>query len=215
MLTLHTTALLLPGDGETIAGGAVLVDGDRIAALGTAQALRAEHPAARVRHWPGALTPGLRQRHATWLLTGCYFPDPREAAELGELPLFGPALDALALDAPRRAGSVRRGLQQMLRRGTTAVAVDPGHPLLAPAVSRVGLLTYRAAVGTDGPPGIAVLDPLSGVRTLAEAIAGPLEVGARADLAAFDAPDEAALLTGGGNTCLATVLGGRLVYRAR
>ncbi|MEV5136031.1 hypothetical protein AB0K87_37460, partial [Streptomyces sp. NPDC053705] len=40
-------------------------------------------------------------------------------------------------------------------------------------------------------------------------------VGARADLAVFDVPDEAALCAAGATTCVATVLGGRLVYRRR
>ncbi|SCD37808.1 hypothetical protein GA0115250_10491, partial [Streptomyces sp. BvitLS-983] len=37
----------------------------------------------------------------------------------------------------------------------------------------------------------------------------------RADLAAFDVPDAAALRDGGAAACVATVLAGRLVHRAR
>ncbi|CAO0826934.1 hypothetical protein SMICM17S_00608 [Streptomyces microflavus] len=44
---------------------------------------------------------------------------------------------------------------------------------------------------------------------------GPLTVGGRADFAAFDVADEAALRAGGARHCVATVLAGRLVHRAR
>ncbi|WP_306341087.1 hypothetical protein [Streptomyces sp. AS13] len=40
-------------------------------------------------------------------------------------------------------------------------------------------------------------------------------MGGRADLAVFDVPDEAALYGGGPRPCVATVLAGRLVHRAR
>ncbi|MER6228463.1 hypothetical protein ABT169_04755, partial [Streptomyces sp. NPDC001616] len=52
-------------------------------------------------------------------------------------------------------------------------------------------------------------------RDLAGSAHGPLTVGARADLAVFDVPDEAALCAAGAAACVATVLGGRLVYRRR
>lgn len=60
MLTLHTAGLLLPGGGRAaVPGGGVLVDGDRIAALGAAGELTPAYPAARVRTWPGTLRAGL------------------------------------------------------------------------------------------------------------------------------------------------------------
>jgi len=40
-------------------GGAVLVEGDRIAAVGGTEALREAHPGARVRQWTGTVGPGL------------------------------------------------------------------------------------------------------------------------------------------------------------
>ncbi|MER5556073.1 hypothetical protein ABT001_31120 [Streptomyces sp. NPDC002793] len=214
MLTVHAAPLVLPVGAAGIAGGAVAVDGDRIVALGPYDAVLAAHPAARVRQWPGVLTPGLRQRDGVHLLTRLYHPDPREADELGEQPLTGADFERLGgrMDEPRRAGSVRRGLQRMLRHGTTHVAGGFAEPAVRTAVSRAGLTVVPPAGTGSGGPG---LDPFAGGRDLAGTAHGPLAVGGRADLAVFDVPDEAALIAAGAVTCVATVLGGRLVHRRR
>ncbi|WP_236242803.1 hypothetical protein [Streptomyces sp. CC228A] len=212
MLTLHTSPLVVPLAGEPVPEGAVLVDGGRIAAVGPYEELAASRPEARVRRWPGLLTPGLRQWHTRWLLTRLYHPDPREADRLGTEPV---PVDALA--APETydwAGSARRGVQRMLAHGTTAVAATGGFPdPVRPAVARSGLRVVSAL----GGPGILVsgpsLDPLVEGRDLPGAVHGPLEVGGPADLAVFDVPDAAALRERGAATCVATVLGGRLVHR--
>ncbi|MEU8973730.1 hypothetical protein AB0D11_31455 [Streptomyces monashensis] len=220
MLTIHAAPLVLPVGAAPVADGAVVVDGDRITAVGPYEEAVAAAPGARVRRWPGVLTPGLRQWHPLWLLRRCYHPDPREADELGELPLWGEQLAALGdLAENRWSGSVRRGVQRMLRYGTTAVA-SPGarfaDPLVATAVVRSGL----AVVGVQGAPGMLLgecpdLDPFAEGYDLAGTVHGPLAVGGRADLAVFDVPDEPALSERGAATCVATVLGGRLVYRGR
>ncbi|MFG3406198.1 hypothetical protein [Streptomyces sp. NPDC048142] len=216
MLTIHAAPLVLPVGAAAVADGAVAVDGDRIAALGPYEEVAAAYPAARVRRWPGLLTPGLRQDRARELLTRCYHPDPREAGELGELPLWGEEAERLAatMDATRRAGSVRRGLQRMLRHGTTHVAgpFDADDPALCTALSRSGLVLVPPPPVRDGPPD---LDPFAAGGDLAATVHGPLTVGGRADFAVFDVPDEAALRAGGAGACVATVLGGRLVHRAR
>lgn len=334
MLTLHTASLVLTADAAALPDGAVAVDGDRIAALGPYRRLAAAYPGARTRRWPGLITPGLRQRHAVRLLTGTYHPDPREAAELGDQPIGGERLAALGMTDARWGASARRGLQRMLRYGTTAVAGGTIHcPAVRVAVARSGMavvvdeaaedcpvpgsaattpgcaarapvraagasLGPRASVGADvsagpassagantspdpaasigaiaslgpqafrdvqasgpqafpGPqapfsadpvaspdppvsttpdrrgsnasphpqaspdplaaaePGV-LLDPLAAAGALADAVPGPLSVGARADLAVFAVSDEAALMAAGAVSCLATVLAGRLVYR--
>ncbi|WP_406285147.1 hypothetical protein [Streptomyces sp. NBC_00209] len=214
MLTIHAAALLLPGGGRApVPGGAVAVRDAVVAAFGPYGDLAAAHPGARVRRWPGVLTPGLVQRDAVRLLAEWYFPDPREADALGTEPLSGGALDALGPEETWRAGSVRRGLHRMLRHGTTAVTAGPGaSPALLTAVRRSGLtVAGPGALPTCGPR----LDPLAGAGAVAEATAAPLAAGGRADLAAFDAPDEAALLAAGAVSCVATIAGGRLVYRGR
>lgn len=216
MLTIHAAPLALPVGAAAVADGAVAVDGDRIAALGPYEEVVAAYPAARVRRWPGLLTPGLRQDRARELLTRCYHPDPREADELGELPLWGEEFKRLAatMDAARRAGSVRRGLQRMLRHGTTHVAGPFGadEPALRTAVSRSGLVQVPPPPVREGAPD---LDPFAAGGDLAATAHGPLTVGGRADFAVFDVPDEAALRAGGAGACVATVLAGRLVHRAR
>ncbi|WP_058047626.1 imidazolonepropionase-like domain-containing protein [Streptomyces roseifaciens] len=219
MLTIHTAGLLLtaaPG-AAAVPGGAVVVDGDRIAAAGPYEDVAAAFPGARVRRWPGVLTPGLRQWHAAWLLGNAYFPDPREYDELGDRPLTGERLAALEMTETRRAGSVRRGLQQMLRHGTTAVAATGGFqdPVVATAVARSGMRVVPARLAQGIPAGAPDLDPLREGRDLPGSVEAPLTVGGPADLAAFDVPDEAALLAAGAGSCVATVLAGRLVHRRR
>ncbi|MFJ9886193.1 imidazolonepropionase-like domain-containing protein [Streptomyces sp. NPDC091287] len=216
MLTIHAAPLVLPVGAAAVVDGAVAVDGERIAALGPYEEVVAAHPAARVRRWPGLLTPGLRQDRARELLTRCYHPDPREADELGELPLWGEEFERLAatMDTARRAGSVRRGLQRMLRHGTTHLAgpLDAEDPALRTAVARSGLVRVPPPPATPGPPD---LDPFAAGGDLARTAGAPLTVGGRADLAVFDVPDETALRAGGARACVATVLAGRLVHRAR
>ncbi|NEB97475.1 imidazolonepropionase-like domain-containing protein [Streptomyces anulatus] len=217
MLTIHAAPLVLPVGAAAVVDGAVAVDGDRIAALGPYEEVAAAHPAARVRRWPGLLTPGLRQDRALELLTRCYHPDPRESDELGELPLWGEEFERLAatMDPARRSGSVRRGLQRMLRHGTTHLAgpLDTEDPALRTAVARSGLVVRDLpSSARSGPPD---LDPFAAGGDLARTAGAPLTVGGRADLAVFDVPDETALRAGGARACVATVLAGRLVHRAR
>lgn len=214
MLTLHSADALLPAAGQPVRErGAVLVNGGRIEAVGDHRELAAAHPGARTRSWPGLLLPGLVHRRAAVVLETAYHPDPREAAELGEAPLTGPALAALRLDATRWGASARRGLQRMLRHGTTAV-VGPFHrPTVRTAVQRSGLLLLGEGSGgapapapEAGPPS---LDPLA-EGPPERVLAGTLTPGARADLAVLLRPDPA-----GPYRCVATVLAGRLVHRAR
>ncbi|MGQ4727381.1 imidazolonepropionase-like domain-containing protein [Streptomyces parvus] len=219
MLTIHAAPLVLPVGAAAVVDGAVAVDGDRIAALGPYEAVAAAHPAARIRRWPGLIAPGLRQDGARELLTRCYHPDPREADELGELPLWGEDFERIAvtMDATRRAGSVRRGLQRMLRHGTTHVAGPFGadDPALRTAVARSGLVVQVAPSPAPVREGVPDLDPFAAGGDLARTAGAPLTVGGRADLAVFDVPDEAALYGDGPRPCVATVLAGRLVHRAR
>jgi cytosine/adenosine deaminase-related metal-dependent hydrolase len=60
METIHAADELRPawfGAGP-VKDGAVLVAHDRIVAVGSLDELRARHPGARVRRWPGVLGPG-------------------------------------------------------------------------------------------------------------------------------------------------------------
>ncbi|MFE3523999.1 hypothetical protein ACFXOD_20695 [Streptomyces sp. NPDC059161] len=211
MLTIHAADLVLPGDSTELPGGAVLVDGDRIAMIGRYEEVAAGHPAARVRRWPGVLTPGLVNRHGAVLLEHTYFPDDTfEADELGAEPITGAALADLAPSDARRGNSARRCTQKLLARGVVAVTGPLTTPTVRTAVRRAGL-EVLASVGAEGP---AALDPFAGGAP-ANAFLAPLAAGGPARLAVFDVPDEAALAVRGAVTCVATVIGGRLLHRRR
>ncbi|MER5598844.1 hypothetical protein [Streptomyces sp. NPDC002265] len=213
MLTIHAADLLIPGDRRpALPDGAVLVDGRELAAVGPYAELAAGHPTARVRRWPGLLTPGLLNPYGPELLERAYHPDPREADELGTEPLTGEALAALAPTDTRWGASARRGVQRMLAHGTVAVAGALTRPAVLDAVRRAGLLTVQRPVLPAGAPS---LDPLACAGSLAEAGAGPLMPAGVATFAVFDVPDEATLLDRGAATCVATVVAGRLVHRRR
>jgi hypothetical protein len=153
VLTLHAADLLVTGDRRpSVPGGAVLVDGPRLAAAGPFETLAAAHPAARVRRWPGVLTPGLLHPYGVRLLELAYHPDPREAAELGTEPLSGTALAGLGMTGSRWSAGARRGVQRMLAHGITAVAAPAAGPRragTADAVHRVGLTVVAGRAGAD------------------------------------------------------------------
>ncbi|WP_333772907.1 hypothetical protein [Streptomyces sp. IBSBF 3136] len=199
MLTLHVA--------EHSPGTAVLVDGASLAAVGPFQELADGHPRARVRHWPGILTPGLLNPYGPELLEATYHPDPREADALGTEPIGGErAREIFRADPARLGASARRGVQRMLAHGTVAVAGELRSRAALDAVRRAGL-----AVGQrpDRLPGPAALSPAPLILLPGLAPGGP------ARFAVFDVGDRAELVRRGAGTCVATVIGGRLVYRAR
>ncbi|MGW9589902.1 hypothetical protein ACWHLZ_06240 [Streptomyces chartreusis] len=201
MLTIHADSR----------GRALAVKGAWIAGAGQLEDLIAAHPGARVRQWPGILTPGLINLHGNELLEEAYHPDPREADELGTEMLTGDALAALAMDDARWGASARRGVQRMLAHGTVRVACETlTNRAVRDAVHRSGL----AVMGRIGRPGgTPALDPYaSGIPV---EFAEPRERDSAARFAFFDVRDEAELAERGAGTCVATVADGRLVYRRR
>ncbi|MFD4702802.1 imidazolonepropionase-like domain-containing protein, partial [Streptomyces niveus] len=160
-MTIHRADLLLPGAGRApVPGGAVLVAGDSIEAVGPYEELAAARPAARVRRWPGVLTPGLRNPYGPELLEQAYHPDPREADELGTSPLTGAALAALEMTESRWGASARRGVRAMLAHGTVAVAGPLRRATVADAVGRSGLGIEPRATAPPGPPTLDVFAAL-------------------------------------------------------
>ncbi|WP_399089050.1 hypothetical protein ACGH2B_15410 [Streptomyces sp. BBFR2] len=199
MLTLHVA--------ESSPKTAVLVEGASLAAVGPYEELAAARPGARVRRWPGILTPGLLNPYGPELLEDAYHPDPREADEFGTEPVTGERARAIfRADPSRRGASARRGIQRLLAHGTVAVAGELRHRAVVDAVRRAGL-----AVGQrpPNPPGPASFSPSPLV------LLPPLTAGGPARFAVFDVPDRAALVRLGAATCVATVIGGRLVHRRR
>ncbi|MEI5102245.1 hypothetical protein RB200_31800 [Streptomyces sp. PmtG] len=179
MLTLHQARAVRSAPSGA---DAVAVDGARIAAVGPYGELFAAYgERARVRRWDGVLTSGRHEPDAVALLERGYWPDPREADELGTDPLTGAALERLGMTDTRWGHSARRGLQRLLATGTTTLAGPFTHPAVRTAVTRSGIRV------TTTPP------------------RAPLSPGSPADFAIF-AEDE---------TCLATAIEGRLVFRRR
>ncbi|MEU5160662.1 hypothetical protein AB0G74_13780 [Streptomyces sp. NPDC020875] len=218
MLTVHTAGSLLPGGGSpAVPGGAVAVRGREIAAVGPYETVLAAHPDARVRRWPGTITPGLVHPYGVWLLEHAYHPDPREADALGSAPLTGAALTALGPDDARWGGSARRGAQRLLAHGVTVLAGTPVRPSVADAIARTGLTVLPTvavpgggavpepgAVPGYGAPEESYAAVLDDPRTAGTRAVGTRAVGVRADFAVFEAGE-----------CVATVLAGRLVHRRR
>ncbi|MFF0746431.1 hypothetical protein ACFYVL_39165 [Streptomyces sp. NPDC004111] len=121
MLTIHRVLGIREAEGVT--GDAVVVDGDRISAIGWYDDLLPHlGPGARTREWDGHLVPGRYEPDAVRLLQTRYWPDPREADVLGTEPISGSALLDLDLTDARWGASARRGVQRLLAHGTTAVA---------------------------------------------------------------------------------------------
>ncbi|MFF4061782.1 hypothetical protein ACFYZ8_40865 [Streptomyces sp. NPDC001668] len=148
MLTIHTADLVVPGgERPSLPGGAVLVEGRQIAAVGTYEDLAAAHPTARVRRWPGRITPGLLNPHGPEFLERSYHPDPRE--DLGSEPITGEALSALDMTDARWGASARRGVQRLLAQGTVAVGGPLRRPAVIDAVHRSGLTIEHDF--TEGP----------------------------------------------------------------
>ncbi|MFF9047380.1 hypothetical protein [Streptomyces parvulus] len=184
---------------------AVLVDGAQLAAVGPYEDLAAAHPGARLRRWPGILTPGLLNPYGPELLEQAYHPDPREADRLGTEPVFGERGRVLLDSSPSaRGASARRGVQRMLAHGTVAVAGELRGRGALDAVRRAGLALAGRPATLPGP---AAFSPVPLVLLPA------LAAGKPARFAVFDVPDRAALVREGASTCVATVVGGRLVYR--
>ncbi|PBC83230.1 hypothetical protein [Streptomyces sp. KS_16] len=148
-------------DGGAGAGYAVVVEGDRFAAVGPYDELFAQYGArARVREWDGVLTPGRYEPEGAALLEAAYHPDPREADALGSEPVTGEALAALDMTEARWGGSARRGLQRLMATGTTALTGPFRRPAVRTAVERSGLQELAGriprALAAGGPAHFAV-----------------------------------------------------------
>ncbi|MFI9112389.1 imidazolonepropionase-like domain-containing protein [Streptomyces venezuelae] len=199
MLTIHVA--------EATPGTAVLVDGDRVAAVGPYEDLAAVRPEARVRRWPGILTAGLLNPYGPELLEGMYHPDPREAEGFGTEPITGERAQRIfRADASRLGASARRGVQRLLAHGTVAIAGELRSRAAIDAVRRAGLAVGRRPEKLPAGPSFSPV-PL--------VLLPDLVPGGPARFAVFDVPDRAGLVRLGASTCVATVLGGRLVHRAR
>ncbi|WP_406283652.1 amidohydrolase family protein [Embleya sp. NBC_00896] len=147
-LTLHSAPVVLSmTDAEPIRDGGVLVEDDRIVAVGPRAALTSA--GARERVWRGVLTPGLVNAHAHLQYT-----------DFGDLALSGLAfpewIRALTARRPTFSEvmwqeSARRGVHHMLRSGTTAAADVVTDPCVLVPVGRSGLrgISYVEVIADD------------------------------------------------------------------
>jgi cytosine/adenosine deaminase-related metal-dependent hydrolase len=103
--------------------------------------------------------------------------------------------------------------------GTDSLASAPSLDLLEEACAVRALARRQGYDAPDLPRRLVEAATVGGARALGLASAGGLVADARADLAVFDVPVDAdpyaALLDHGAGRCVATVLAGRLVHRAR
>lgn len=210
MLTIHRPSLGVRRtvDGPVEPGFAVLVATPHVVAAGPyEELLRADHarlaraegdgpagpagwtPEVRVREWEGLLEPGRHEPDGSALLERAYWPDPREADELGSDPLTGEAFAALPMTAARLRQSARRGVQRLLARGTVKVEGPFTDPAVATIVQRSGMgVTSLGDRAAELLPRLLEVAPVRNADFVVRAADG---------------------------TCLATVLAGRLVFRRR
>jgi cytosine/adenosine deaminase-related metal-dependent hydrolase len=146
---VHTAPVVLPIGGEPVDDGAVALVGDRVAFVGRRDEVLAAAPGARVRSWPGVLTPGLVNAH-----THLQYTDYADLATSG-LPFFA---WIRTLTERRRTWtpaqwqeSTRRGVHEALRTGTTCVADVVTDVAVLPVLARSGLAgtAYVEVVGVE------------------------------------------------------------------
>ena len=118
MRTIHAAALLRRTLHEApTADAAVLVDGDRIAAIGSRDELMAAYPEVRVRYWAGTLGPALV--HDGPLPAA---PTPRERVHALFRVGAGAVLAAQVTDPDLRAAAIRNGVVMLDTVRSPAVA---------------------------------------------------------------------------------------------
>ena len=164
--TLHAASVVLTMVDAPIRDGAVLVEGDRVVDVGAKADLERRHPGARVRVWPGVMTPGLVNAHAH-LQYGAPFAHLATA----NLPFAEWMLQLSAI----RGGftemdwqvSARGSAHALLKSGTTAVADLVSRPEPVAVATSLGLqgISYVELAGVDSdrwPAALARLDALLG-----------------------------------------------------
>jgi cytosine/adenosine deaminase-related metal-dependent hydrolase len=159
--TIHAAPVVLTMAGPAIADGAVLVEGDRVGAVGTRADLMRTSPDVRVRDWPGVLMPGLVNAHAHLQ----YGPTFADLATSG-LP-FAQWISELtgrkrAMTETQWQVDARVSAHQLIRSGTTAVADLVGYAAPITVATSLGLqgISYAELAGVDAERWPAARDQL-------------------------------------------------------
>lgn len=153
--------------GEPIRDGAVLVEGDLVVAVGTRADVVAQAPAARLRQWPGVMTPGLVNAHAHLE----YGPSFADLATSG-LP-FAQWIAQLTGRRQRMTDTdwqveARGSAHLLLKSGTTAVAdiVTRGPGITVAGSLGLQGIAYVELAGVDAkawPDAVQRLDAILGI----------------------------------------------------
>ncbi|HEY8339574.1 MAG TPA: amidohydrolase family protein [Egibacteraceae bacterium] len=132
---LYSADVVCPMTGPPLSAGGVLVEGDRIVAVGEATALRPD--ADREHHIDGVLLPGLVNGH-----TNVELADAVHLARDGPHHAWLAAVGGLVRgwDDERWTRSAHRGVRIALRAGVTALGDGVLHGPAVPALSRAGVL---------------------------------------------------------------------------
>ncbi len=179
---LYRAPVVCPMTGPPLADAGVLVRDDRILDVGPAAALAPS--ADRVHDLPGVLLPGLVNAHAT-----AEHADAHRLSAPGPQHAWAQAVAGLTAgwDERRWKRSAHRGVQRLLRSGTTCVGDVVHRGPAVPAASRAGLGgdSFVAIDGVDRVEADAVLAALERTlglpapgRRVGIAPTGPTAVGA-------------------------------------
>lgn len=143
--TLHAAPVVLTMSGAPLLDGAVLVEGSQVTDVGLRDVLARRHPAARLRHWTGVMTPGLVNAH-THLEYGPPFAD----LAVGDLVNWSERVQSRILTDAEWQAAARGSAHLLLKSGTTAVADVVTH---GPG------LTVARSLGLQGSTGTGTLTP--------------------------------------------------------
>jgi cytosine/adenosine deaminase-related metal-dependent hydrolase len=161
-VTLHSAPIVLTMTGEPVYDGAVLVEGDRVAAVGPRKQLVRD--SVRERVWPGVLMPGLVNAHAHLE----YGPPFADLATSGlPFPLWIAELNKrrMAMTEQDWQVAARGSGHQLLSTGTTAVADIVTHGPAIGVVRSLGLqgISYGELAGVDAKGWPAAWERLEGI----------------------------------------------------
>jgi hypothetical protein len=121
VLTIHTAPeVRVNWDAEPVRDGAVVVEGDRVAAVGALAEVEGRFPGARVRSWPGVLGPG--RVHVGPLPDA---PSPRERVH-AVLKLGAVAVIEEYVDSPELRAAAERNDLLVLSRARPRALVESG-----------------------------------------------------------------------------------------
>jgi len=137
-VTLHSAPVVLTMTGEPVRDGAVLVEGDRVTAVGRRDDLASD--AVRERPWPGVLMPGLVNAHAH-LEYGPPFAD---------LATSGLPFPQWIAELTRRRQGMTDQDWQVAARGSAHLLLKTGTTAVADVVSVGPAITVAGALGLQG-----------------------------------------------------------------